>query len=95
MGIKAVTMFQASDSSQFATRSEALAHDAKHKVFTGLRASIAKASPSFSQGTLIPDLINNPVTLMAVRDALNKALEYHRNYGKLVKSTNKASAKGS
>lgn len=84
MGIKRVSVYEASDGKQFPTIAEAQAHDACAKVMAKIR--IALQNPKISgqvPSTLAIDLTNDPKIATDLRDALNKALEYHRNYGKL------------
>lgn len=85
MAVKAIRMYQSEDGKAHPTMEAALKHNAAQKAMSGVKAALAKATPSMQMSLLHMDLVNNVEACTGLRDALNKALEYHRNYGKLKK----------
>lgn len=85
MSIKSVQRYQTSDGKLHDDKTSALKHEACSKVLTGVKTLIEKASISGFGCTHI-DLVNKPELARAMRDQMNKVLEYHRNHtGKLAK----------
>lgn len=89
MTVKMVRKYEAGDGQLFDTMVQAQRHDAKQKVFNGIRAALSAASPGSSIGTLVPDLAGSVTKLTTLRDACNKGLEYHRNNKAKAKATAK------
>lgn len=86
MSIKAKTVFTTSDGKEHQTRAIALKHEAGYKVRKSLEESFAKNAPGRAPTEFSLNLLTNVAELTAMRDACNKGLEYHRNYGKLKKA---------
>lgn len=86
MSIRAITKYAASDGSEFDSMPDALAHDAKVKALRSLRGAFQKANVNGTIAMWDNDFVRNPAALMALRDACNSALTYHRNHGKLKKA---------
>jgi len=85
MAVRAVTKYQSEDGKLHDTIGEARSHDSFQRSRDAIVAAIKKADPGHSIGLLHISLSNNPAALAELRDALNKSLDYHRNYGKLKK----------
>ena len=86
MTIKAKTVFTTSDGKEHATRAIALKHEAGFKVRKALEHSFTATAPGRAPTEFSLNLLNSVAELTALRDACNKGLEYHRNYGKLKKA---------
>lgn len=86
MGIKAIRMYQSEDGKVHTSPGEAIRHNAQQKAMSAVKNALAAATPSMQMHILHIDLVNNPEKCEALRDALNSALTYHRNHGKLKKA---------
>lgn len=75
MGIKAVTVWQASDGSTHATDTEARAYNAAQVRLQSLRDILSEA------GQNIPlTIFNNHTLTTRLRDTCNQILDYNRRY---------------
>lgn len=81
MSVKAITMYRSEDGRTHETRAEALKYDALQKNLANVKTLLAPYATNCTN-TLFLDLTNNVKLITAMRDQLNKALEYHRYYGK-------------
>lgn len=79
MVVKAVTKYQSSDGQLHDDIATARKHDATKRNMDAIKAITQNMNP----GLLHIDLANKPHVAKQLRDALNKVLETHRNYGKL------------
>jgi hypothetical protein len=86
MTIKAKMVFTTSDGKEHPTRVIAQKHEAGFKVRQSLELAFAKNAPGRAPTEFSMNLLNNVEELTALRNACNKGLEYHRNYGKLKKA---------
>ncbi len=84
MGVKAVSKYQSSDGQLHDTIEEARKHDAMFTAFQGVKKALHGINP-LGFGNLHLDLVNKPQNAIELRDALNKALDVQRRYGKLKK----------
>jgi hypothetical protein len=85
MSIKAIRVYQTSDGKTHTSMDAASRHEAQYKVFAGVKTVLDKASVQ-GQCMAYLDLVNKPKLALAMRDQMNKVLEYHRNHtGKLAK----------
>lgn len=85
MTIKAVTRYQSEDGKLFDNIKAAQAYNAQQKAMHVFMNAIHSAAPGHQLGLLHINIVNSPVHTKALRDACNKILDYHRNYGKLQK----------
>ena len=86
MVVKAVTRYESEDGKLFDDYNEAKSYNAQLKAMNGFKNAIMNADPSHSMGLLHINVVNSPAKVKSIRDACNKILDYHRNYGKLKKS---------
>jgi len=87
MVIRAITKYVSEDGTEHESIEEARRYDAMFKGMSAIKSALQKASPTNSLGTIHIDIANNPNNIIALRDALNTMLTYHRNYGKLKPKT--------
>lgn len=85
MAVRSIRVYQSEDGKTFESMADAVAHDSQQRAMAALKTALQNASPASSLGTIHIDLANKPVHLEALRDACNKALDYHRRHGKLKK----------
>jgi len=83
MGVKAVTVYEASDGKKFDTQEKAHAYEFASTRINNFRRVFANPSIIRAPDGLAVDLFNHPDVLEDLREACNKALDYHRRYGKL------------
>ena len=85
MGIKAVTRWETDDGQVHATQQAALKHDAQRKSMEEVRTALQTICSSSAPSMIAIEVVNNPKNAEMLRDACNRVLAYHRNYGKLKK----------
>jgi len=83
MAVKAVTVYEASDGKKFDTQEKAHAYEFASTRINNFRKVLANPTIMRAPEGLAVDLFNNPAILEELREACNKALDYHRRYGKL------------
>lgn len=83
MTIKSVSRFETQDGRLFEDRQDALRHDAQSKVLRQIKTILQENNVGSVAANLALDLLNKPAVATALRDALNKSLDYQRRYGKL------------
>lgn len=88
MAIRAITKFTTSDGIEHDTRLDAQKHEAMQKGKDRLATLIAQNAHLSTDHrvdvkSLIHAMAHKPEVAAAFRDAFNKVLDFHRNYGKL------------
>ena len=83
MAVKAVTVYEATDGKKFDTQEKALAYESASTRINNFRRVFANPNIIHTPEGLAVDLFNNVQSLEDMREACNKALDYHRRYGKL------------
>lgn len=80
MTVKCVRRYQSSDGKLHESEKEARKHDAQFSLLTDIKMQLDAAGNNSSPSTTHISLLNKPELAVKMRDALNKVLDYHRNY---------------